>query len=556
MNAAARTTTPTNTTNLQQSHVDSASIREFRSLSATTTEQIVHEQGQRHAPNRKRKKNEKPKQSPAPKLKRRDKGAEPKAEQKKPPQHRTKRATCKKESAKSKVAAVQETRLDYMTFHYDFLHESDDDSDETPDAEDANNYSWLRACDARIWMKALRSSDQPHYGADLLITMVNCHNTLPGVETCRDLIDLLVQGPQYGFASKVPYPGCVRLETAHELFDVLKTISPMRKVFDDAQPWSYWSEAIEMVTNPSTIYCVESDTERTTSAALFRVGHSLNVKHSGMLVLEYLLENIVSPHLDKENQKSKSEVESSLRTSNVVSSLLSSGGSTEGALIQAARATISIWIHYGHYLSTEFNFPRYHSEEEDSNMKPAEATIDEIEFVSSETKRLTDIMGKILSYIAWLYTIEHKEKSLRDCAPIIGSVLLEEIHSTVFDPSKFLDIGDGFAIEGHWNDIKLKFALSLDKHVLGKAVAEVVKCDMKWFGTNGTEFDWCELPVISDVADSISTDEMSEGGTATSCSTERGQPCPCSGSSSNKVSTGHQALTLRSYSTARSHKLN
>jgi hypothetical protein len=143
-------------------------------------------------------------------------------------------------------------------------------------------------------------------------------------------------------------------------------------------------------------------------------------------------------------------------------------------------------------MSDSFKFPgKEHQKELSSSLpialKPVTPPVkaENIGLINNEIRRATDALGKICSYVAWLHSVDQR-LPLSLSALIICDVVLFSIESKEFYPVKFLDTKELTSKtqeeerkRDHWNDIKFQFASSLDKRVLGKAVAEGLGCCRK-----------------------------------------------------------------------------
>jgi hypothetical protein len=338
--------------------------------------------------------------------------------------------------------------------------------------------------------KALNSSEAS-YGYELLLKMTSFHNKIPNDELCRDLIELLWKGPLH---KKVRFPDCVRLEMLNNYLKLLKSKGVGSKLTKVLLP-TFAQEVLEQVENPAAVYCVEGDESRLTEAALLRVGQTLNVKNSGASLLCYLLQLQLQGYQrfgangehDCNLKKEMEVFKERLLGRDLTSDILKYGGAK--ALKLTVRATFSILIHYGHYLSSDFEFPRCKAVDPTSEDRiPPHASSGEQAFVAAETRCLVKHMGQLCSYMAWIYCID-QGVSLYETRYVIRDVVEGMLSSSSFDPSIFLKDTKGIRdhdkrLLRHWNDMKLQFALSLDKRIsghLGKHTASLFNCATHYF---------------------------------------------------------------------------
>lgn len=364
--------------------------------------------------------------------------------------------------------------------------ESDDeDRDEkTPPLKDMSN-----SVRNSFW-KALNSSES-HFGADLLFKLTNGHKKVPNDELCRDLISLLWKGPLH---RNNQFPDCVRTELANNYFELVRT-KGMGPRFAQALPGSFTKQFLEQVEMPAVLYCVDGDESRVTSAALKRVGQTLNVKNSGASMFCYLLQSQLKggyhrfgKNADPTRRKSKlnlkremDEFTKQLRSRDLTRDILDTLGSTQ-ALKLAVRASFSVLIHYGHYLSNDFVFPPASTVQTGCiDPIPPHATPNDRAYVATEVRRLLESMGQIVAYLAWIYSIEQGE-GIYESRFLIRDGVDGLLASSTFNPSVFLSSKSNAS--QHWMDMKLRFALTLDKRIsglLGKHTADLFKLTVKYF---------------------------------------------------------------------------
>jgi hypothetical protein len=401
-----------------------------------------------------------------------------------------KKATTKQIAASSIKAASSATDAvlpcrpeDFAADHW--LSDLDDD-DEVTLIQGKEMSNSIRSS---FW-KALNSSEAS-YGYELLFKLTSFHNRIPNDELCRDIIELLWKGPLH---KKASFPDCVRLEMLNSYLKLIKSKGVGSKLTTVLTP-TFAQEVLEQVENPATIYCVEGDESRLTEAALLRVGQTLNVKNSGTSLLCYLLRRQLrgyqrfGPNEDHEiNLKEETEdFKQTLLGRDLTRDVLKYGGAS--ALKLTVRAAFSILVHYGHYLSSDFEFPKAKAVDPTSEERiPPHASSSDQAFVAAETSRLVKQMGELCSYMAWIYCIE-QGVSLYESRYVIRDVVEGMLSSSSFDPSVFLKDTKGLRdhdkrLRRHWTDMKLQFALSLDKRIcghLGKHTAGLFKCATHYF---------------------------------------------------------------------------
>ena len=357
----------------------------------------------------------------------------------------------------------------------------------TPQREEMSN-----SIRNQLW-RALNSSES-HFGADLLFQMTHFHNQLPNDELCQDLIELLWKGPLH---QKVRFPDCVRMELATKYLDLMKTTNGMAAKLAARLPADFVPAFLEQIETPATIYCVTGDEGRFTSAALKRVGQTLNVKNSSASLFSFLLQRQMKGYtrFQKQTKTTKVELEdfkATLESRALTREILNSGNSGN-TLKSAIKATFSILVHYGHYLSNDSCFPleecRPVASAEASEKIPPPATALDRAFVAAEVNNLLKTMGHICSYLAWLHCIDEGKQSLYETKYMVRDAVDFVISYARFDPSVFLSDVKGMKtaskrLEFHYADMKLQFALSLDKRIsgdLGKLVAKLFSLPTHYF---------------------------------------------------------------------------
>ena len=335
------------------------------------------------------------------------------------------------------------------------------------------------------------NSAEGSYGAELLFKITEFHNKMPNDELCQDLIQLLWKGPTHA-KGRVHFPDCVRMELANKYLLLLRSKQGMGTKLAKALPQGFWTECLDTIMQPASVYCVEDDESRTTSAALTRVGQTLNVKNSGANLFCYLLQHQLRGYSQLKNDSvSKQQLagfKSLLKSRALPSNILSSKDGISNGLKRAVRAAFSVLIHYGHYLSNDFCFPDPPAKNDaDGSLTPPHATVADRSFVATEVRKLVETMGRIVSYMSWLWAVE-EEQSIYDAKYLISGTVINQLEDSKFYPSVFLT---GVSpkekekqMNRHWADMKLQFALSLDKRIsglLGQKVADEFRVVTKYF---------------------------------------------------------------------------
>lgn len=416
--------------------------------------------------------------------------------------HPTKKNAAKKNTAnRSKRGARGDTMTTTACRPEDFMPDvwmSDISEDEDEDDELALNPRNEVSNSVRTAFWNGLNSSEGHFGSDLLFKMANFHDKHPNDELCRNFIDLLWQGPRH---NKQQFPDCIRMELAANYLDLMKTTKGMAAKLSSNLPPTFVTDFLEQMATPATIYCVEEDESRVTSAALKRVGQTLSVKNSGASLLCYLLQHQMKGYTRfgkdaSAEGHSNEEIEAFKRTLQgraLIRDIIGAKDGAANALKCAVKATFSLLVHYGHYLSGAFCFPAAPENEVESELDkiPPHATLLDQAFVAGELRNLLKTMGRICSYLAWLHSIDQEERNLYKTRYLVRDAVDSLLSSkSLFNPTMFLssDVkgmkSEAKLLNFHWIDMRIQFTSSLDKRIsgnLGRLVAELSDCPTTYY---------------------------------------------------------------------------
>lgn len=413
-----------------------------------------------------------------------------------PKEPRSKRQRTEKEAEQkaTKPATSRkrvETTLKPMPHHFeqdpwmsDFSDE-EDESDEEEVEEEEGHPSEKKPSEKNTMSNSVRStfwkalnSREPHIGAELLHMTTSYDGKLPNSQLCVDLVTLLWKGPVY---QNVQFPDLVRMEYVNSYLDLLKTKRGMTIKLAKALPPKFVKDFLQQVETPASIYCVEGDETRFSSATVLRVGQTLNVKNSGASLFCYLLQQQLKGYknmIAEDGHRSRKDMEefNKLLGGRELTGRIIEAGCAQ-TLKDAVRAAFSILFHYGHYLTCAFPEPPQNTGASAESVPP-HATSDDREFVGTEVRRLVRYMGRIICYVSWVYSID-QGKDLYDAKYLIRDTVDAFCQSSSFDPCIFVAAGvkgptkQRKILQNHLARIKQYFALSLDKRIAGMLGQEI-----------------------------------------------------------------------------------
>ena len=295
--------------------------------------------------------------------------------------------------------------------------------------------------------KCLHSCDT-HLGGELLSFMAIQHNRDPSWEICQSLVKLLLRGPLSG---NTAFPDCQRMERAEECIRLcLARNAKLHERFLDVAGPSFWSDCIESIV--AKHYVVEGDEDRMTTYAIDRVAQSVHVKAccAGFFLrmLEYQLGDFVcgggDMNVDHEMLMQRS----------LVKDIVGHRRGPKEALERCVKALASQWVLLGHFVN---------GEPDGLIRSGSEVSDDSLHFLQEQISRLLKLLGKITSYIAWLYNIVEKE-SPTTLAHLFYNMASNLIDGTDFDPSPFLKQNN--SKDNHWSGVRLRLILGLDKRII------------------------------------------------------------------------------------------
>jgi hypothetical protein len=351
------------------------------------------------------------------------------------PQKRKPRAAQKASKEKDTSPAIAES--DYDSDEPTTFPENADDSRIT---DLANCMSELNFSASNTFGKALNSSDT-HLGATVLTFVSTFSQQVPNEQLCKVLLDLTMFGPNSGGTF---FPDCHRMENATNYMSLLLAKPGFADKLSRVTKPSFWEDCLDQMT--SLIYTVDGDEHRTTAAAIGRIGQSLHVK----VCCAELFLALISRELDGFVRKQQEPDAESLCSKPIVKQILAHRRGAKEALEKSVKACTQLWSMYGHFILCDLPDLETAMEADDG---PSDSSV---YFVRSQASRLMQVMGKLCSYLAWLYGVQAHE-STSALAYLINDMMPQELEATAFDPTPFLDAAD------YSKEVKLNFLLNLDK---------------------------------------------------------------------------------------------
>ena len=336
--------------------------------------------------------------------------------------------------------------------------ESDDDQDEKPEVLAVSETEFRAPVPFRdedpVWgltelnaslctnLDNLIQSKECEFGARSLERMLHFHKRYPSSECRKKLIDVLLYGPT-GHDKNTHFPDEHRTLLVHNAVGCLLNTRGMHGMFAADLVSLGWEVCLNQITQP--IFAVEGDEQRTNQDAVRRVADSLYVKAIWM--------ELFSEMLHHEQVRCCPSSDSVMRKCLLGEIARTGHTGSRGAVESAVKAYTHLLIKYGHLvvgvsgkLCSLADGPSYKC------LMDARAA----------AECLYRALGKVVSILAWLYSIVESEKMI-SVSHLIGSLLLSELRTTTFDPTPFLD---EIPTLDHWQTIKMKFILGIERELV------------------------------------------------------------------------------------------
>lgn len=323
---------------------------------------------------------------------------------------------------------------------------------------------------ANAFFRALDSSE-PHIGERFLSQMATLHNRGPTPKTGQNLLKLLMNGPQ---SEGTLFPDPNRLDHARNYADLLMSAPTMTSSLIDCFPLSTWGALSGCLLQlKDRAYQVEGDEVSINKAALERVQHSLQLA----AVSADLFACLFKFELDDFVSADKMVSQKSYRDKKLVKALLGNPNGIRDSLKMVTKIYATAWIKCGHFIVPDPITTKTSTRSKQYAAYDAVPTY-VTENCSTHAIELMESLGKILSYVAWLYCAEQKVgMDNSNLATEIKNILISEVDNTTFDPSPFLE-AKGSAIKNrpkYYKQLKLEFVVNLDFTLTEKLQANLAK---------------------------------------------------------------------------------
>jgi hypothetical protein len=256
----------------------------------------------------------------------------------------------------------------------------------------------MHATMANTFWKALNSY-APHLGSTTFTLLTTVHHQLPNDPLCKQLVELITHGPK---AQQEFFSDHNRMTCAVEYVQLLlslddddsqqlpqKEFSAAYKLAQAAGP-VYWKDCLEQLS--TCVYCAPKDETRNTVAALKRIGQSLFVNVCAAQLFQDLMQRLLQPFFisnSGQGDMSSSSTADEYRSLPIIRDILKHG--TGPAMKLAITTLVGIWFRHGHYLWSEDGVP-------------ADASSDLRQLVCGEIRQLVRNLGKLVSYLIWLWS--------------------------------------------------------------------------------------------------------------------------------------------------------
>jgi hypothetical protein len=323
---------------------------------------------------------------------------------------------------------------------------------------------------ANAFFRALDSSE-PHIGERFLSQMASLHNLGLTPKTGQNILKLLLNGPQ---SEGTLFPDPNRVDHARNYTDLLMSSPTKASSLIDCLPLSTW-EALSgcLLQLKDRAYQVEGDEVSINKASLERVQHSLQLA----AVSADLFACLFKFELDDFVSTDRKVSQKSYRDKKLVQALLGNPNGIRDSMKMMTKIYANAWIKCSHFIirdpitsKTSVNSKQYAA----YDAVPTYVT----ENCYTHSVELVESLGKILSYVAWLYCAEQNVgMDNSNLATEIKNILISEVDNTTFDPSPFLE-AKGTTIKNrpkYYKQLKLEFVVNLDSTFTQKLQASLAK---------------------------------------------------------------------------------
>lgn len=283
---------------------------------------------------------------------------------------------------------------------------------------------------------------EPHLGGDLLNHIASRYDRGPTGALYLTLIKLVVQGPQSG---SVSFPDCDRLRIGQMGLEELQKLPGVSTQIISLLTASHWENGLEQLASHK--YTAPGDVSRYSEAAFLRMGQNLHAKRVCSDFLLRLLSHQLAPEIAKD------QINDEVFDLPFIFNIVSHRRGPKHGLEMVLKATTLLWIQHGHLVLAK---PLGLFEQEHPSLTSRL-------FVQTQFRALSSSLGKICSYLSWIY-MKHAHESVDDICVLISNFVCTAISETTFDPSSFL--GAKANMLQHWGKVKFQFLTSLDKTIV------------------------------------------------------------------------------------------
>jgi len=305
---------------------------------------------------------------------------------------------------------------------------------------------------------ALQSSS-PEQGYQWLSFLLSMNGRIPTDALWQKLLDLNAMGPI--FRGKTIYPDSFKMSLCSDylqhLFAQQGMLDTCSKYIDEHykfehQKVSYADTFMRQMT--AVYYNAENDETRYTAPAADRIVETLRAKAFFADTFSQLLQHNLKPHVVAASQDSKRRgKDTSYKTVPIVCDIVKARRGSKDALEQSVRTFTQLYLTSGHFLTNGGLHPYL-----DNGV-----TRETLNLADGAMQSLTQQLGTVISYMAWLYSRETNE-NLDAVADIISNVVRLCLEEDTFDKTPLLD--SSMTAEKFSVKMKLRLIQSIHKDIV------------------------------------------------------------------------------------------
>ena len=335
---------------------------------------------------------------------------------------------------------------------------------------DSTTILTMRPSVSNAFFRALDSSE-PHMGELFLGHMATTHRRGPTAKTGQNLLRLIMNGP---ICEGTLFPDPNRLDHAKNYVDLMLAKPGRAKALVESFQISSWADLSGYLLRLlDRVYQVEGDEKSTNKSALVRVQNSLRVA----AVLAELIANLFDLELEDNVSAVKKVHYASFRHGKVVKALLENPDGIRDSLKTITKIYTTALIECSHFILSDPVIVM--TTRISKNMCDYEAIPSYIKDICfNNATILIGALGKILSYVAWIYCNEQRiGMNNVNLAIDMKNILTSEVDNTKFDPSPFLETkGSGIKNRANfYKEVKMEFVFGFDDSFAAKLQANLAK---------------------------------------------------------------------------------